>query len=179
MKKIYFLLAFALMIFTVSFAQETTTIVEDAKEVVAQVEPTITQAERIIDKYGGKAIDGFNSVVEKVVPMAEQGFVMAVKLQIAKGIANLIPMLFFVISLILFVREYKRIDNLLASENTPENYTSSRGVMDEYNITPLIIVTLVLIVVSGILTCICTYDAITHLVAPEWYAMKEIIELFK
>src|SRR5690554_3395803 len=73
----------------------------------------ISETERIIDKYGGKIAESFNSIVEKITPVAEEGFKLAVRLQIAKGIASLLPLVLFIISVYLFSKEYNRIDGLL------------------------------------------------------------------
>lgn len=168
MKKFILLLLLSFTIAT-SFAQD------KAKDSTA----TLSEAERIIDKYGGAAIEGFNNVVAKITPMAEQGFEMAVKLQIAKGVGLSLPLIFCLIFLITFFKEYNRLDKILSSKEVPNHYNRSYGPFDESNITPLLIVSAILFLVFVVLSAFTTYDAITHLVAPEWYAIKEIIELFK
>jgi hypothetical protein len=168
MKKFLLLLVLAFTL-TTSFAQD------KVKDSTA----TISEAERIIDKYGGAAIEGFNNVVEKITPMAQQGFEIAVKLQIAKGVALSIPLILCLTFLIIFFKEYSRLDKILSSKEVPNHYNESYGPFDESNITPLLIVSLASFIIFTIAAAFTTYDAITHLVAPEWYAIKEIIELFQ
>ena len=69
----------------------------------------------------------------------------------------------------MFNREYKRIDKL----------NNEHGPLDDNNVTPQIFIYIIIMIIFFILACICTYDGITHLVAPEWYAIKEVISLFK
>lgn len=131
--------------------------------------PNITEAERIIDKYGGKIVDGFNSFVEKATPYAEEGFKMVVRLQIAKGIGLLLPLFITIFSWFLLFREVERVRNLES--------TNSYGPWDSSNITVQIIIYLIVGMVSSMLAFVTTYDGILHLMAPEWYAIQELIEL--
>lgn len=62
MKKLLLLLLFALVFSLSGYAQL------DSLNIDA------TQAERIIDKYTGKVTEGFNTVLEKATPVAEEGF---------------------------------------------------------------------------------------------------------
>ena len=143
----------------------------NAQDVVVN-EKTITETERIIDKYGGKLAESFTEAMESATPIAQEGFKMVVKLQIAKGIANLLPILFFAIFLYLFKRNY---DKIAADENRGD---PRRGPFDEDNITPLLIVYFVMMCLMFIIACICTYDGLVHIIAPEWFAIKEIADLF-
>lgn len=139
----------------------------------------ISTTERLVDKYGGKIIDGFNTVVEKATPVAKQGFEIAVRLQIAKGVACLLPIIFFFIFSYSFKKEYERISSILDSDKVPLHMDKSEGPMDEDNMTAKLLIYLLMSIVLFILSCIFTYTAITHLIAPEWFAIKEIIELIK
>jgi hypothetical protein len=151
MKRLFFILLAFVSLNTV--AQETVT------------EPQISEAERIIDKYGGQAVEAFNNAVTKVTPMAEQGFEMTVKLQIAKGLVSLLP---FIMSIILLIIFYK-----YPKEDWFDDYDgpSPRGIVG--------IVLIVLILVFILLAILYTGDGILHLLAPEWYAIKEILNLIK
>ena len=140
---------------------------------------TSQEVERLVDKYGGKIVDSFNTVVEKSTPVAKEGFYVAVKLNIATGVAHLLPLLFFFIFGYIFLKEYKRIDNILKSDNVPKNMCKSCGPTYEDNITPLLICSLIFTCILFILSCIFTTSGIKHLIAPEWYAIKDIISLFK
>lgn len=125
----------------------------------------VTEVERIVDKYGEKAIDGFNNLVDKVSPTAVQGFEYVVQLQIAKGIGMLLPILIFFVCLIVLlnIRNDKWV--------TKDTDTTITGIV---GITSLIIG-----LFSIIMSFVYTYDGILHLLAPEWFAIKEIIELIK
>lgn len=141
--------------------------------------PKITETERIIDKYGGKAVDAFNQVVEKAMPLAEEGIEIAVKLQIARGVSLLLPLLFFIIFFRLFVNEYNRINNILNSDNVPNQYDSHEGPLDNDNVNPKLILYISTAVILLLASLFTTYDGIMHLAAPEWFAIKDIIELVK
>lgn len=143
-------------------------------------EPSASQeVERLIDKYGGKVIDGFNHVVEKTTPIAKEGFYIAVKLNIAEGISMLLPLLFFFIFGYVFMNEYNRINNLLNSDKVPLNMDNRYGPFDDNNATPLLITLIVFTFILFIMTLICTSSGIKHLIAPEWYAIEDIINLVK
>lgn len=128
-----------------------------------------TTAERLIDKYSEKGINAFNTAVDKITPTAIEGFEVVVRLQIAKGIVNILPLFGFIIFFILFYKEYFRIDKL----------GSSYGPFDEGNITPLLIINFVASIILFIATLICIQYAIQYLLAPEWFAIKEIMGIFK
>ncbi len=148
-------------------------------EKTKEKQDSISNTERIIDKYSGKVVEGFNNVVEKAVPIAKQGFETAVRLQIAKGIANLLPLIFFLFFLYSSNKEYDRINTILSSDNIPKHMDQKNGPFDEDNITPRLIIYFIIALILGILSLFTTYTGITHVVAPEWYAIKEIIKLFK
>lgn len=139
----------------------------------------IEETERLVDKYSSKIADQFNSLIDKSVPIAEEGFRIAIRLQIAKGIVNTLPGVLFIIFLIATTNEYRSIQKVLNSENVPEHMDSRRGPMDDRNVNVIFIGRLLLTVVSFVLALFTTYHAITLLVAPEWYAIKDIIELIK
>lgn len=160
MKKLFLLLAF---IPSIMFAQTDSTTLANAAQ--------ISEVERIVDKYGGKAVEAFTSFTEKAVPMAENAFEMVVRLQIAKGIGMLLPFIFTFIGWFIFMQEYKRLD---------VKYEESRyGPFDEDHITPWLITTLIFSCIITILAIVCTYNGLLHVMAPEWYAIKDIINLVK
>jgi hypothetical protein len=140
---------------------------------------TSQNVERLIDKYGGKISEGFNNVVEKTTPVAKEGFYIAVKLNIAHGIGLLLPLLFFFIFGYIFIKEYNKIENILKSDNIPRHMSKNHGPMENDNTTPLLIISLVAIVILSVVSLFTTMPGIKHLIAPEWYAIKDIIELFK
>ena len=139
----------------------------------------ITNTEHIVDKYGGKIVEGFNSVVKKITPVAEKGFEIAVRKNIAEGIVSILPLVFFILFLYLFSKEYTRIENILNSDNVPCQYDSRKGVFDENNITAPLLLYLFLIILLLIVSSFTIYNGITHLIAPEWYAIEDIFNLIK
>ena len=153
MKKLLFIL-----ITLVSF--NTYAQVDSVAESVITTE-NITEAERIIDKYSSKVVDVFNSAVESATPLAEEGFKMVVRLQIAKGFGNLLSSLFFIVLLITF-RKIKIYDYIIndKSWSTP---------------APLLVV--LFIIISFVWAILDLYQAIQYFIAPEWFAIKEILNL--
>ena len=133
--------------------------------------PNTTETERIIDKYSDNIISGFNTVIEKVTPLAADGFKIVVKLQFVKGAAYLLPLLFAIISLILFKKEYNKI----REEIKDRTYNN---VFDEDNVTIFIIIYLALFILFTLIALSFTYDGLTHIFVPEWFAIKEIMGLF-
>jgi len=165
------IILFLLMFTTLIFSQTTTDSISKPS--------TAQEVERLVDKYGGKIVDGFNTVVEKTTPLAKEGFYVAVKLNIAQGIGELLPLIFSIIFGYIFIKEYNRINNILNSDKVPNNMNENYGPMDEYNVTPLLIMSLIFTCILFILSLIFTISGIKHLIAPEWYAIEDIINLFK
>ena len=116
----------------------------------------ITQTERIIDKYGGQIKQEFNNLMESVTPIATEGFEMVVKLQIAKGVGMLTPIVICCILFILFIIELNKDKN--------EDFIIVLGIGAG------------IFVIAAIFS---TYNGILHLMAPEWFAIKDILELIK
>lgn len=160
MKKLFTVL---LMMFTLttSFSQEKVETSVDSMVVTPQ---QISEAERIIDKYGSKAIDGLNNAVESITPLAKEGFEMAVKLQYAKGIGYLLPLVIFIILYTMFMKHYKL-----------GNFTE----YDWNRHATLSILLLFGCCISFGFALSETGDAILHLVAPEWFAFQDIIKMVK
>jgi hypothetical protein len=131
--------------------------------------PNITETERIIDKYGSKISDGFNKMVENVAPMAEAGFTMVVKLQIAKGVAYMLIPLLSVLFWIMFFTNYKLALINQKNENIKDWCDASRG-------TPAI-VGLILAIITSTISLFTIYHGLLYLIAPEWFAIKEILNL--
>lgn len=164
MKKLTFILLFGLITFNLSAQADSV---------------NISTTERLIDKYGGKIAESFNSLVEKATPVAEEGFKLAVRLQIAKGIVNLLPIVIAIIFSILLKKEYMRISTILSQKEIPYHMDRNNGPFDEDNQTIMLIGYTIGAFGFAILALFTTYSGITHLIAPEWYAIKDIIELFK
>ena len=165
MKQIKIFFAAILIAMSVSFtvaaadtsAVDTTTVVEP---------PTKTQeVERLVDKYGGKIVDGFNSIVEKATPIAKDGFKVAVKLQIAKGVAGLLPL---ILTVFFIVYCFKFNKDAIWRHDGPSNASAV-----------LVIVFAIIAIIIGLFAISSTYNAILYLIAPEWFAIQDIINLLK
>ena len=126
----------------------------------------VSQTERLIDKYGRQAVESFNSLVETTIPLAESGFKMVVRLQIAKGIGGLLPLFLTILSLIIIFTLNKKAE--WCKYSGPQNLNA--------------IMQVVFTILGWLLFMVAlmsTYDAILYLMAPEWYAIKEILNLVK
>lgn len=140
---------------------------------------TISNAERIIDKYSGKIANTFIAGIEKITPVAINGFELAVRLQIAIGLFDLVGCVLFFICFIQLFKEYNRINALIDSKDCPTRMNNNSGPFDDKNATFKLGAFTILSILSVILLPFFLYEAFTHLIAPEWFAIKEIIELFK
>ena len=154
MKKLIFI---ALLLFSINMVFADTTNIDQ-----------ITETERIIDKYGEKIVGSFNNMTEKMSPYLNEGFEIIVKLEIAKGILGIASVLLPILFWILFLIEYSRIDNI-SEYGRP---TSER------NATVQLIIYLVASVVSTIISVFEFPIGIQRIIAPEWFAIKEIISAF-
>jgi hypothetical protein len=150
MKRLFFILLAFVSLNTV--AQETVT------------EPQISEAERIIDKYGGQAVEAFNNAVTKVTPLAEEGFNIAVKLQKAKGIGEIAMAIIFFIAIIFIL--------IIQIISIKKDWSDDAQAFS--------------IILGGIVQIVCLamgasylYDGILYLVASEWYAITDILNLIK
>jgi hypothetical protein len=155
MKTIELFILFTLLSFGL-YAQNDTT----------SINITNTQTERVIDKYGGKIADQFNKLIENTTPLAIEGFNIVVKLQIVKGIFNLLFPIFMVTCWFIFLKYYKIAKN----DNHHDWIDGKYG-----NIA---LVFLILSIILTLFTPFCLYNGITQLVVPEWFAIKEILNLF-
>lgn len=182
MKKLLALLT--MLIVTLNFSLATPVVADTQIKVivdtlVADTQIKVTEAERIIDKYAEKTFEGFNEVVKTITPTAKEGFKIVVKKNIAIGIVYLFPLILVVIFFKLLVKEYKDITKIINGDNVPYHMSNVHGPLNEHNISFLLVTYIILFTISALIT-IFTFDiAITHLIAPEWYAIKDIIELFK
>lgn len=169
MKKVFGLLLILIMLIpATSYAQK------DTGQYV-----TDSDVERLVDKYGGKVQESFNNFVERATPVAEEGFKIAVRLQFAKGLAWVLGILISVMLLSVYLKEYNRISTILNSGNVPKNMSASYGPWDEDNCTFILIFSGIGFGIMTILSLAFAYSGMTHLIAPEWYAIVEIINLFK
>lgn len=137
----------------------------------------ISETERIIDKYSSQVINGFEKIIEKTTPYAEEGFKMVVRLEIAKGIVGLFPLIAFFLFFFSFKKEYNKIFEILRSENVPSHMEKRYGPFYEENANPYLIFCFIASILFLLLVICSTYFSIMRLISPEWFAIKEIIEL--
>lgn len=146
--------------------------------VIAQTD-TISTTERLVDKYGKVLVETFNNGIKTVAPYAKEGFIIAVKLNIAKGIAGLLPVIIAITFFYLSYKEYKNTVAILSSGNIPKYMNANGGPWDEDNLKAITVIYLSIALIALIISIFTTVDAILRLSAPEWFAIKDIIELMK
>ncbi len=159
MKKIILLLSIIVACCINTFAQDTTKI-QDPFITEAGLEKT----DEIISKYADGIRDAFNEGMEHAVPVAKDGFELMVRYEIAIGITYLMPLLFFIVFFSMCI--------VYAKKSEWRKYEIDfEGVM---------------CMILGTVSCIaliitmCTIgEAVLHLLAPEYYAIKDIIAMFK
>lgn len=125
-----------------------------------------TEVERIVDKYTNKVWDSFATLVEKASESAKVGFKWVVKLQIAKGIAGLIPLILAIMLWISFKRTYEKA-------SVKENFQF------HLETEPIMIMKLVTATCISIVAATLFYDSVLYLIAPEWFALKDIRDLVR
>jgi hypothetical protein len=147
--------------------------------VVTTKQIEITETERIVDKYGSAIVTSFNKLITSATPMAEEGFKIAVKVQIAEGIVLLLPFLFAVIFMYITYREYFRISNILNTNDADKypRYYFRSGPWHDDNLSFLLIVSVCMSAIFVLFAIFTTGPGVMRLIAPEWYAIKEIIQL--
>ena len=140
-----------------------------AQDTLMTITNETTQTERIIDKYSDKVFTTFESAITSATPMIKEGFGWVVRLQIAKGVAYLCIPILFLIVFRLFLKYYK-----IASDDSKDSrYT---WVDCDNGITAVI--TLVISCALFVGSIPATYHGLIHIMAPEWCAIKEIIQTF-
>ena len=174
MKKIVLLFLMFVMTNICVFGQST----ENAKKDTSQT-PVLDKTEQLVDKYSAKIADAFISSIDKATPFVKSTFTSVVYLQVGKGVAYLMPTFFCLLFLIIFINEYNKLDAILKSDKVPTNLDSRTGPFCEDNINPKIIISMCFCIICGIIAIFTIADGIEHLFAPQWFAVKDIIQLFK
>lgn len=121
---------------------------------------TVTEAERIIDKYSEKISNSFNEGIKSITPLAEEGFIIAVRLQYAKAVAGLVPIILFLFSIYILYKAKKK-----------------KFIDDYHDLTEKVLMT-IFSIITLIISCFTITDTLGMFIAPEWYAIKDIIRLF-
>lgn len=161
-----FALLMMLLFSTLTFAQSDDT-VESDEEVVQQTEQQVTTAERVIDKYSGKAYEAVKELASALKVPAEHVYTILVKQAVVISITWLVVGILSIILLIFGVRWTVDANNW--NTNT---YGSSEPV------TKAIIgmVSMVLAVCILIGFFVNMQAMIGGFVNPEYYAIKEILD---
>ena len=140
---------------------------------------SITTAERIIDKYTTKMFDVVQSTAQALEQPAKEIFKSVVKLQVAKGFINLLPILVFIIAIMMFYKEYRRVEKILSEDRVPCSYNKHQGPMEDANITPIAVISLIIAVLFIIIGIFTVPKGIQYLASPEWFGIKEVLSIFK
>lgn len=125
--------------------------------VSAQTTQEITKAERIIDKYSEKVINTVEKTVKVLEQPAKEIFESVIRLQIARGIALLSMALTGLLLIFLPI-----IINKTNWSSLDKNMTS-----------------ILSIIIGLTLFLIGMYYGLSYCLAPEWYGIQEIFNLFK
>lgn len=155
MKKLCIIL---LMLITVSISAQDVPVNEEV----------ISETERIVDKYGSKLVESFSEFMETATPMAQEGFKIVVRLQVAKGICRL---LFIPLSLFFVWMFFKNLKQTFSPEFSDKDFNGGTTIV-------LCIFSAILGIISIITALFQTSTGLQMLIAPEWFAIKEIAELF-
>lgn len=129
----------------------------------------ITQAERIIDKYSEQISEAFSKGVEKITPVAEEGWKLAVEYQKAVGIAEFTKA-FGALLIVLLIFYVQRYANKKMTE--PDNNEWEGFDIACYIFGGILQICLLFYIFS------CIVDGVLHIKAPEWYALNAIMNMF-
>lgn len=119
---------------------------------------TGSKMEALVDKYGTPLVERFDTLIEKSVPVAEEGFSILVRLQIVKGILSGLVPVFITICLLVRLNSINKRGGLGENANT---------------IITIFLLFLSLISLAG------AYEGFQRLVVPEWFAILELFNLVK
>lgn len=186
MKKFVFLtIAMLTMLSTgysksISVVTGDTIITEIPADTILSTAPVFSEAERLIDKYGGKFYDVLAALGEQLKVPAEYVYKIFTHQYQIEGMVYLITIIFFtilsIILFIIFMRMYRSGLNKCESDYAKENYCESfSGVMQIIGIVVSIIgiiLTFIFLGVYGSQYCMQIYN-------PEFYVIKEIMSLVK
>ena len=128
---------------------------------VDQPNTNVQEVERVVDKYSEKVMHSFSELMEDAAPAAKEGFSWVVKLQKAKAIGLIFLSLIALGILLVGFKMYN------SNHSYSEDLEIFAGVM------------LVVGSIGFFVSLVGLYHAILFLIAPEWYALKEIIDLIK
>ncbi len=109
-------------------------------------------------------IDGLTPLAQKPAIPIEYLWVWSVKHTYAVAVAELIPVLIFVIVTLLFIRAYKK------AEKDEWQHESS--------VVPVVVLGVTMLV-AGMLSIAIGPEALMRFISPEWYTIKDLTDLMK
>jgi VIT1/CCC1 family predicted Fe2+/Mn2+ transporter len=164
-----FIFSLMLLLTTSIYAQDSTAVVGE-----------VTAAERIIDKYSGKAYEAVKELASALKVPAEHVYKVLVMQGVAEGITYLVVgIIGFILGLIgLYYYSYAKRQNI---KGNPYN---TGGVTSDWQAGNCVEQTLsvILYVIGGLLILIMMFNistVVTGLINPEYYALKQVMEVFK
>tara|TARA_R110002020_G_scaffold104052_2_gene243660 strand:+ start:185 stop:691 length:507 start_codon:yes stop_codon:yes gene_type:complete len=168
MKKIFLLLA---MSFTLlSTAQEK---VQDS----VQASTTITEAERVIDKYSQKLTTAIGSLAESLAVPAEYVYKILVKQAVVNSFVELLLLLTFTF---LFIRCSRKFLILMRKMDSNGGYTNEKGEEEDGEADAIVNGAGSLILLIGLLRSLAYFsDMVTGFINPEFMAITDIIKMLK
>jgi predicted PurR-regulated permease PerM len=168
MKKVFLLLA---MSFTLlSTAQEK---VQDS----VQVSTTVTEAERVIDKYSEKITTAIGSLAESLAVPAEYVYKILVKQAVVDSVVELLLLLTFTF---LFIRCTRKFLTLMRKVDRYGDYLNEKAnkVSGEADLIVNGVGAVILLV--GLLRSLAYFsNMVTGFINPEFMAITEIIKMLK
>jgi len=168
MKKIFLLLA---MSFTLlSTAQEK---VQDS----VQVSTTVTEAERVIDKYSEKITTAIGGLAESLAVPAEYVYKILVKQAVVNSVVELLLLLTF---MFLFIRCCRKALSLMRTMDSDGDYTNEKGDIEDGAADAIVNGVGGLIAVIGLFRSLSYFsNMVTGFINPEFMAITEIIKMLK
>lgn len=166
MKKVFFILSFLFTLFIVnaqttvnSTAEKTATTVVDSTNYLALV-----QAEKLVDKYSGNITAAVVSLAKALQQPAEKVFQILTYKAFAEGLGLLLLPIITILLIIWFFLSFKKSE-----------WTYSGDPDNKYAVMTIISGATSVIMLA--VTYINITNMITHLIAPEYYAIKDIIDI--
>lgn len=145
---------------------------------------TLTEAERLIDKYGGKVYDVIQGLADQLKVPAEYVYKVYTNQFFASGLIAIIMTSFFLIFgltlIVKCVRNYS-IGCKKFNEEKEKKYTSDDYCETFKGVSQVIgtVLGVIMLLASVIAIIVTGPESLTQMVNPEYYTIKEILSLVK
>lgn len=156
------------------------TVVTAITDTVQSTAPTLSEAERLIDKYGGKFYDVITGLAQQLQIPAEHVYQVFTDQYFASGLVTLILITFFLLSSLIGL-----IFSCMAYINGGKKYKEKHEYGD-YCETSAGIIQIITMLATGIIFLICIVvvttdasEALMQVMNPEYYTIKEIMSLVR